>query len=181
MSTPNISTYVTLEGTDPSVSEPHEARLLSRTTRNEGLVQMMSEIGDGLFCAWGSCARCHETVQQCKCAFGPQEPEYIRRWRDERFETSVQKRLSDPVHEDDSFNRPLRSPLDTRRTELKSVDSTKIDNAMDEAMAAVKAAQEPTEPEYGDDVSRHCFNCGLDFDYEFDDLCKDCTKRAENA
>jgi len=134
---PNVSTYETLEGTRPSMDEAHEPRLLARTTRNEGLVQMMSEIGDGLFCAWGSCARCHETVQQCKCAFGPQEPEYIRKWRDERFETSVQKRLSEPEPEDDSFSRPLASPI--RRTTFS--EPTKIDSGLDDVLAAVKAAQ----------------------------------------
>lgn len=136
------STFETLDGTPPQVDAPHEARTL-RHTRNDGVITMMSEIADGQFVAWAYCARCHDGVMHCRCANGPVEPEFIGRWRTERFEPSVSDRLNPP--EKDLDARPLSSPIQTRALPSgKKAVTAAIDNAID-AVRAAKAARDERE------------------------------------
>lgn len=82
------SNYETIEGDEPHPEARHEARTIVRS-RNDGLVQMMTEIDDGVFVAWMKCDGCNKSVQDCGCKTGPKMPAYIERWRDDRFEKSL--------------------------------------------------------------------------------------------
>lgn len=95
MTETNISTYETVDGTEPSIDEQHEARTVRRD-RQEGSY-MMSEIGDGVFVQWSDCRTCKQLVEACKCANGPTEPEYIHRWRINRFVDSFKGRGTEPA------------------------------------------------------------------------------------
>jgi hypothetical protein len=154
---PNVSTYTLVAGTPASETDKHEPRTITRVTRNEGLVQMMSETGDGQFVAWGTCDRCKDHVSMCKCVGGPVEPDYIGRWRAERFTKQVIGRLNpdkkEPVDYDD---RPLahpitsRGPAKTLRVETTDVATAKpgeVNDALDKAFAAVQAAKEADDSE----------------------------------
>lgn len=82
------SQYETTEGSEPHPEVKHEPRTIVRS-RNDGLVQMMTEIDDGVFVAWMKCSGCSKDVQDCTCKAGPQMPAYIEKWRDDRFDKSL--------------------------------------------------------------------------------------------
>lgn len=140
---PNTSTYTMVAGTPASETEKHEPRTFTRVTRNDGLVQMMSETGDGQFVAWGTCDRCKEHVSMCKCVGGPVEPDYIGRWRAERFVKQVIGRLNPtPKFVDDSDDRPLPHPITASGPRKTRIDAeTSVSNALDKVAAAVHAAK----------------------------------------
>lgn len=104
--TPNISTYTTVDGTEPNPDEQHEARTIKRD-RQEGSY-MMSEIGDGVFVQWSSCTRCKNQVEHCSCPEGPQEPAYMQRWRINRFTDSFKGRGVEPALPEVLRNRDRR-------------------------------------------------------------------------
>lgn len=89
--------YTMVEGTAPDQDEQHEARVLTRRDGERNIHSMMTEIGDGTFVAWTMCARCSHQVGSCTCPSGPVEPEYIRRWRVERFAKSFGDRGAEPA------------------------------------------------------------------------------------
>lgn len=91
-----MNQYETVRGTDANQDEQHEARLMKRTTP-DGIVQMMSEIGDGVFVAWSTCRSCRNQIVECACPGGPVEPEYMQKWRDERFTKSFDRRGALPA------------------------------------------------------------------------------------
>lgn len=39
----------------------------------------------GLYVAWSQCGACHMHITICTCSSGPRTPEYIQRWRDEKY------------------------------------------------------------------------------------------------
>lgn len=86
--------YETTDGTPAVEHGTHEPRTVKRTTTtgDEVEVHMMSEIGDGVFVQWSQCSSCTKGITTCTCAGGPQEPAYISRWRDARFERSLNAR-----------------------------------------------------------------------------------------
>lgn len=84
--------YETIEGTEPSVDEPHEARTIQHTVKDTEQVYMMTEIEDGVFVAWTTCRACSKHITACSCKDGPQMAEYMKKWRDERFERSIRHR-----------------------------------------------------------------------------------------
>lgn len=145
---PNPSTYTLVAGTPASETDKHEPRTYTRVTRNDGLVQMMSETGDGQFVAWGNCDRCKDHVSICKCIGGPVEPDYIGRWRAERFTKQVIGRLNpekkQPVDSDD---RPLPHPIVARGPVKTQPTNTKVNDALDKVTAVVLAAKEGASDE----------------------------------
>lgn len=98
------STYETVEGTEPVANGVHEPRTIQRViTPDERFdkdhdLHMMTEIGDGVFVQWSQCRKCTKSVYDCKCAGGPQEPEYMTRWRDDRFKKTLNER-PDPSYD----------------------------------------------------------------------------------
>jgi hypothetical protein len=98
------STYETVEGTKPTTHGKHEPRVIQRVIIPDGKfddehdLHMMTEIGDGTFVAWSGCRRCGKRVYNCKCAEGPQEPPYMKKWRDQRFEKDLNTR-PDPSYD----------------------------------------------------------------------------------
>jgi hypothetical protein len=86
--------YETTDGTPAVEHGTHEPRTIVRTntTGDEVSTYMMSEIGDGVFVQWSQCATCSSGVATCTCTDGPQEPAYITKWRDARFERSLNTR-----------------------------------------------------------------------------------------
>ena len=82
------SKYEMAEGSDPHPDVKHEPRTIVRS-RNDGLVQMMTEIDDGVFVAWVKCAACAKAAPDCTCKSGPQMPAYIEQWRNDRFDKSL--------------------------------------------------------------------------------------------
>ena len=105
-------TYITTAGTEPSIDEQHEARTLTRG-RQEG-VYMMTEIGDGIFVQWSNCRTCRKYTDQCTCPDGPAEPDYMQRWRINRFATSFQGRGVEPALPEALANRDRRVNAVTR-------------------------------------------------------------------
>lgn len=79
--------YDTEAGTEPSVEARHQARTVAHR-EGEDLVQMMTEIEDGLFVSWSRCKACARHARDCNCASGPTEPDYAKGWREKRFERS---------------------------------------------------------------------------------------------
>lgn len=88
------NTYETETGTEPRPHVTHEPRTIKheRTNSDDDTVNMMSEIGDGTFVAWGNCRKCRHRVAHCTCPSGPVEPEYITGWRGERFDKELSQR-----------------------------------------------------------------------------------------
>lgn len=84
--------YEVIEGTEPSPDEPHEPRAIEHTVIDEGRVYMMTEIEDGVFVAWDKCRSCSKIIRECSCKTGPVMADYMKRWRDERFERSIRHR-----------------------------------------------------------------------------------------
>ena len=86
--------YETTDGTPAVAHGTHEARTVVRTTTtgDEVSTYMMTEIGDGVFVQWSQCAGCSNGVAACTCTDGPKEPAYISRWRDARFDRSLDTR-----------------------------------------------------------------------------------------
>lgn len=73
----------------------HEPRTIEHeATDPDGNVSLslMTEIGDGTFVAWTDCRRCSKRFTLCACAEGPQEPDYIERWKAKRFDKSFDGR-----------------------------------------------------------------------------------------
>ena len=89
-------TYENVEGTEPDVDEQHQPRTTKHFDDGE-LVQMMTEIGDGTFVAWTDCRACKKRVKDCACPGGPVEPEYMMKWRDQRFTHSFTRRHAPPA------------------------------------------------------------------------------------
>lgn len=88
------STYEVVEGTNAVEHGKHEPRTVKRT-RTEGdevTTSMMTEIGDGVFVNWSQCASCSKLVDDCGCTGGPKEPAYMTKWRDERFQITLNAR-----------------------------------------------------------------------------------------
>lgn len=87
--------YETVTGTPAGEHVTHEPRTITRRDLDEGggqRVAMMSEIRDGTFVQWSTCTTCWNEVAGCKCPGGPQEPDYISRWRESRFRSSLDER-----------------------------------------------------------------------------------------
>lgn len=86
--------YEVTDGTPAVPHGTHQPRTLTRTTTtgDEVSTYMMSEIGDGVFVQWSKCATCSSSVGSCGCQDGPKEPDYISRWRDKRFDGSLNAR-----------------------------------------------------------------------------------------
>lgn len=91
--------YEVVAGTEPQSYVEHEPRTVvhSIVTSGDADVNMMSEIGDGTFVAWSTCRKCGKRVGACTCAGGPVEPEYITRWRHDRFAQELNTR-PEPEH-----------------------------------------------------------------------------------
>lgn len=73
----------------------HEPRTIEHeATDPDGNVSLslMTEVGDGTFVAWTDCRRCAKRFTLCACAEGPQEPDYIERWKAKRFDKSFDGR-----------------------------------------------------------------------------------------
>lgn len=87
-------TYETVEGTEPHAHVEHEPRTIQHTATldNDHDLSMMTEIGDGVFVAWSSCRKCGKRVYECRCVGGPVEPDYIKRWREARFDKELNQR-----------------------------------------------------------------------------------------
>ena len=90
------NSYETVTGTEPDVDEQHEPRTVQHS-RPDGSVHMMTEIGDGTFVAWTTCRACSKQTSACTCKGGPVEPEFMQRWRDERFTKSFERRSAEPA------------------------------------------------------------------------------------
>lgn len=88
--TPPPNQYETIEGTKPEAHVQHEPRTVTRERGDE--FWMMTEIGDGTFVQWGNCTKCTKRVRDCQCVGGPVEPDYMKRWRDERFDRDLNAR-----------------------------------------------------------------------------------------
>lgn len=91
--------YETTEGTPAVAHGTHQPRTIVRTntTGDDVSVYMMSEIGDGVFVQWSQCATCSKPVggdpgRDCGCPDGPKEPGYIAKWREQRFDRSLNAR-----------------------------------------------------------------------------------------
>ena len=84
-------TYEPVSGTPADPEVQHEARTQHRIDP-DGTLHMMTEIGDGVFVQWSQCARCGKHISECKDADGPVEPEYMQRWRTQRFAKSFAER-----------------------------------------------------------------------------------------
>ena len=84
-------TYAPIAGTPADPEVQHEARTQHRVDP-DGTLHMMTEIGDGVFVQWSQCARCGKGITECKDAGGPVEPEYMQRWRTQRFAKSFAER-----------------------------------------------------------------------------------------
>jgi hypothetical protein len=95
-----VNTYTTIAGTDPHPDEQHEARTILRGRTDGGQLTegtfMMTEIGDGTFVQWSECKTCLKRVDECGCPTGPVEPDYIARWRTNRFTDSFKGRGVEP-------------------------------------------------------------------------------------
>lgn len=87
-----MTEYQTIAGTEPSAEEKHEPRTIKRVNL-DSTVYMMTEIEDGAFVQWSTCAGCGKSVVNCTDKDGPVEPDYIKRWRTKRFENSFGDRL----------------------------------------------------------------------------------------
>lgn len=85
-----MTEYQTIAGTPADPEVQHEPRTVQRIESTEFYI--MSEIGDGVFVQWSTCARCSKQVASCICGAGPQEAEHIIRWRTQRFEKSFAER-----------------------------------------------------------------------------------------
>lgn len=95
----NTHEYEITDGTEANADEQHEPRTMTHTITDEdgnGTLHMMTEIGDGVFAAWDRCRRCNKAIKSCQCPGGPVEPEYMQRWREERFSKSFEGRKVDP-------------------------------------------------------------------------------------
>jgi len=90
-----MTEYQTIAGTPAQPEVQHEARTIERIEPSESY--MMTEIGDGVFVQWSQCARCMKRLGVCKCLEGPQEPEYMTRWRTARFAKSFSDRGVQPL------------------------------------------------------------------------------------
>lgn len=78
--------YEVVSGTKPAPYVEHDPRTIEHRTivGDDTDLNMMTEIGDGVFVAWSNCRKCNARVASCKCSGGPVEPEYIKRWRDDK-------------------------------------------------------------------------------------------------
>jgi hypothetical protein len=93
-------TYETVEGTPAVSNGVHEPRTVAHrvVTPDDTDLHMMTEIGDGVFVQWSNCRRCNARVGACSCQDGPQEPTYMKTWRDQRFNRDLNTR-PDPSYE----------------------------------------------------------------------------------
>lgn len=140
------TTYEVVGGTPATNAGPHEARTIRRATTNEGLVQMMSEIADGVFVAWADCTTCHQHVAYCRCTDGPVEPVYVTRWREARFAQSLDPSRQDPKQFVVDRSKPLRRVPDPFHVP-EPVDQVeeKVDDGLDKALAAVAGVDGKTD------------------------------------
>lgn len=95
MTTPTHD-YEIVEGTAPGAHVAHEPRTVKHVTNDD--LYMMTEIGDGTFVQWDKCRKCSEQVGNCKCAGGPEAPDFMERWRAQRFSKELDAR-PDPSFE----------------------------------------------------------------------------------
>lgn len=92
MTTPK-HVYETVEGTPAVAHGVHDPRTVAHTVvADDADLHMMTEIGDGVFVQWSTCRRCAERVADCTCKEGPQEPTYMKAWRDQRFARDLNTR-----------------------------------------------------------------------------------------
>jgi hypothetical protein len=90
-----VTEYVTTAGTPAEPEVQHEPRTMRRNEAG-GEIYMMTEIGDGVFVQWSQCATCAKHVGECGCPGGPKEPDYMTRWRTQRFTQSFADRGVEP-------------------------------------------------------------------------------------
>lgn len=97
-------TYETVEGTEPTTHGAHEPRVIKQHITPDPKfdedygMNMMTEIGDGVFVQWSTCRKCTKRVYDCKCVGGPVEPPYMKKWRDDRFKRDLDTR-PDPSYQ----------------------------------------------------------------------------------
>lgn len=147
------TTYETVEGTNPfeNQEQPHEARTMTRT-EPDGTVYMMTEIEDGVFVQWSACKGCSKGPATCKCSGGPKAPDYILKWRDERFEKSLRHRKPSerpawvakaPTVEELAEEQAVKVPDLDGEPLFKATEEEEID--LQVALDAVKGAKETEE------------------------------------
>jgi hypothetical protein len=91
-----MTEYQTVDGAAPQSNVQHEARKVRRNDGG-GELHMMTEIGDGVFVQWSQCSRCGKHVSECADAGGPLEPDYMKVWRNQRFQQSFAERGIEPL------------------------------------------------------------------------------------
>lgn len=155
MTTPEHK-YETIEGDTPHERVQHEARTVKHAI-DGSLVSMMTEIGDGVFVAWGECRRCSERVTNCTCSDGPSEPPFMQKWRDERFEKSFNTRpeptievLASVIDFLTERGYTVEKPVDPA-SKPQDVASLAIDDLTDQERddftAALEETREPASPD----------------------------------
>lgn len=137
-----MTSYETVEGTVPTTHGKHEPRTVKKVIvpdrfHDDHDLVMMTEIGDGVFVAWTNCRRCNNRVYGCKCPEGPQEPPYMKKWRDERFAKDLNTR-PDPSY--DLLDSVLEWARERGYTVTKPVELT--EEEWDEEAKAL--SEEPT-------------------------------------
>lgn len=152
---PAAPTYETVEGTEPSPDAPHEARTIRRTNQ-DGSVWLMTEIEDGLFVQWSMCGKCMRHMTTCSCQGGPQMPDYMKRWRDKRFENSIRHRKRSVPIDEDEASEPEETPDYTTPGERRAIADferaessntrQKVEDGLDSAIEAVRNAQSEEDP-----------------------------------
>lgn len=116
------------------------------TQRIDGEVTLMlTEIGDGVFVGWDHCDLCRQRVVECRCVGGPQERDFIARWRQERLDTAAGRvpnsiasvpELDDPEPDPEPEAEPEAQDSDTRQ---------KFDAGVEAVKRAARAAEIPVE------------------------------------
>lgn len=143
--------YETVEGTNPfdNPEEEHDPRTIERI-EDDGSLYMMTEIDDGVFVQWSTCYGCRKNVKTCTCKAGPKAPDYIDRWRDERFEKSIHRRKA---RARDPWIAQGVKPYDPdAEPAFKATEQEKID--LQVALDAVREAK-----------AQEIDNCNCDIDY----------------
>lgn len=90
--THDLHTYKVLA---PDWLTKHEPRVLEHMVTHPDStyeMSMMSEIGDGTYVAWSTCARCSKHYTECACKEGPLEPNHVIQWREKRWSISFDAR-----------------------------------------------------------------------------------------
>lgn len=104
-------------------------------------VHMMTEIDDGLFVAWTTCAACLKQVTMCGCGSGPSQPAYITQWRNERAERARMAQSS-----------PVRNQDDDEGVSVEEQPTSKPNDGLPTALdRALAAAQERLDRNLGNE------------------------------